>query len=110
MNPLRRAQLQYDDEVPDWEDEATYTPRKLMIKDIIGYEISADYNLLWDLAEKQSIICLSSTGGVGQTIEDDGYREIRFSYNTVFAWKKDDFNKQCRRLNVEFIIPTRENL
>ena len=53
--------------------------RKTMTKNIIGYETSADYELLWDLAENQSVICFTSTSGVGQTLEDDGYREIRFN-------------------------------
>ena len=80
--------------------------RKIMINKITGYVTSRDYNQLWELAENQSIVCLSSHG-VGQTIEDDGYREIIFRVTEVFAWKIDDFVEQCKRLKIEFIVPNK---
>ena len=100
-----------------------------LIRTVKGYATSTDYRKLWELAQRQSVVCLvqhqvqyrwatgqNSVGGnlmdVAQTIAmpDDSGKvwcidiSCRGS-NYVQGFGIDDFAEQCQRANVQWLVP-----
>lgn len=78
-----------------------------------GYKASRDYEALYDAAQKQSVVCF---------VDYHECRDVactlvrRNSYGTeteigargltyIAGMSRDEFVMQCRRYNVEFILP-----
>lgn len=80
-------------------------------RDLKGYATSREYEKLYDLAKKQSVACIVNYGGtecrdIAQTIASHGEVQITargIAY--VYANNRKDFAAQCKRENVEFIVP-----
>ncbi|RJP48775.1 MAG: hypothetical protein C4586_08670 [Anaerolineaceae bacterium] len=92
-----------------------------VIRDITDYSMSEDYELLWDLAQKQSVVCEvdydSRNNDPSKPIRDIAATrshkhrdeivvevEVR-GYGYIYATDKEDFLMQCRRSRLKFILP-----
>jgi hypothetical protein len=83
---------------------------------IEGYKTSKNYELLFQLMQKSSIICIvdfiSGTEkpprDIAQTIysENGSYGIYARGCFSIYAKSKDHFIKECIKYNVEFIEPT----
>lgn len=73
-----------------------------------GYNVSRDYDALYDMARLKSVVCFVDyhecrdiAATIARTGGDVEVSARGISY--VWATSQDDFVMQCRRLNVEFI-------
>ena len=81
---------------------------------IIGYPTSKDYKLLWQLIQKQSVICFMVVQcgtyirkEMYQTLYEGGKLEgVVIGGGLIFAKEEKSFIKQCKRAGLEFIVPT----
>lgn len=86
-----------------------------IIRNLTGYRMSRDYALLWNLAQKQSVVCVCDYGqgtkcrDVAQTIShEDGNPWVGIcarGIEYVSAENLTDFARRCARESVEFIVP-----
>lgn len=83
-------------------------PRLVRLVADHGYNVSRDYDALYDMARSKSVVCFvdyHECRDVAATIARTG-GDVEVSargISYVWATSKDDFVMQCRRLNVEFI-------
>lgn len=80
------------------------------IRNIANYPMSEDYELLFELAQNQSVVCEVSYHGkykdVAQTLFTEDWFEMGIRGLAYFTeTTKDDFIKQCRESKVRFIVP-----
>lgn len=84
---------------------------------IIGYPTSKDYKLLWQLMQKQSVICFMVVQcgtyirkEMYQTLYDPSPKLDGFWIGQGLIYAKDEKSliKQCKRAGLEFIVPTKE--
>jgi hypothetical protein len=74
---------------------------------IEGYKTSKDYELLFQLMQKSSIICIIDARDIAQAIySNESYRIFAKATNYVWEENKDHFIRECVKYNVEFIEPT----
>jgi hypothetical protein len=84
---------------------------------IEGYKTSKDYELLFQLMQKSSIICMvdylnylgeSNKKDIAQTFysEDNFCRICARGITYVWGENKEHFIRECIKSNVEFIEPT----
>ena len=98
-----------------------------LVRNISGYPASTDYGALWEFAQRQSVVCLvrytprhrwatdkdkSDIFDIAQTIAmpDDlgNFWCVDIScrgINYVQGFGKDDFAKQCKKAEVQWLIP-----
>ena len=85
-----------------------------LVRKIRGYKTSKDYKKLFELAQKQSIVCICNYSkncrDVAHTLaERDNTLSVSArgtSYITGFGL--DDFVEQCEKYELEWIIPNKE--
>jgi hypothetical protein len=88
-----------------------------LIRDVTGYTVSTNYSALWDLCQKQSIVCLVDYQGVCvdvahtlARVEPSGlYVEIAargINYLSVWDGDRDAFLRQCERIGLQWLVPT----
>lgn len=88
------------------------------MKSITAYQTSRDYEKLFELMQKSSIICIVDYLGldssrdahisrdVAQTLcRKEDYQISARGIGYIWAETKEDFVNQCARYNVEFIAP-----
>ena len=84
------------------------------IRDITGYATSTDYNLLWDVAQQQSVVCITDMAfSDGYTLRDvcrtlGGNGRVELSCRGtcyVYANDKLGFAASCNLRHVEWIVP-----
>jgi len=89
-------------------DMAVDLPRLVRLAADHGYNVSRDYDALYDMARSKSVVCFvdyHECRDVAATIARIG-GDVEVSARGIsYVWgtSKDDFVMQCRRLNVEFI-------
>lgn len=87
-----------------------------VIRNVTEYQLSRDYDLLFELMHKSSIICIvdcdftkgDSCRDVAQTLCREGGGDYLISCRgTGYVWAEDkeDFVRQCKISNLEFILP-----
>lgn len=86
-----------------------------MIHKISGYATSKDYELLFELMQKVSVICIidyrssdhtSPSRDISQTLcGDDQYQIEARGIGYLWADNKEEFLKYAEMQNVEFIVP-----
>lgn len=81
-----------------------------VVREIAGYQTSKDYKRLWEIAIKQSVLCVCD------------YHECRDSAQTIYdsagvlfvsargvsyicAKSVNEFIEQCQKINLEWVIP-----
>jgi hypothetical protein len=81
-----------------------------VIRDIKGYPTSRDYAKLWELAQKQSVVCVVDFGkdcrDVAQTITNACYTHVSargICYTDGDTVEK--FTAGCARVNLEWLVP-----
>jgi hypothetical protein len=92
--------------------------RLFMINQVTGYETSRDYRRLLELMREQSVICLVDFSRTCRDIAKTFY-EYRPQCKTketfqvqargvayIYDWEEKRFLESCKRLNLEFILPT----
>lgn len=82
----------------------------MIVRNITGYQTSRDYALLWELGQKQSVVCIvdyyEDCRDVRQTIWNGRYMQVSSRGNGyVDGDTAEEFAKWCQRSNVEFLIP-----
>jgi len=84
------------------------------IRNVTGYKTSTDYERLWDLAQEQSVVCITdivfSDGytlrDVCQTLGGKGRVELSCRGTCyIYANEKREFAASCRQRHVEWIVP-----
>lgn len=78
----------------------------------MNYRFSKDYELLWELAQKQEVICYYNDSDrpgctirkLGITQYDKCNDEIKLPGNW-YCDNKEDFERTCKLINFEFLIP-----
>lgn len=83
---------------------------------VTGYETSRDYELLARLMQSQSIVCIVDYDDC-RDIAKTFFQETKLGGETwqvsvrglcyIYVWNKDNFIKQCARINLEFIVPSK---
>lgn len=86
----------------------------MIIRNITGYQTSMDYALLWNLGQKQSVVCIVDYCGdcrdACQTLWNGTSMRVSNSGNCyVMSSSADGFVKRCRCFNLEFLIPNQQN-
>ena len=85
----------------------------MIVSEIKNYPVSRDYAKLWELAQKQSVVCVVDYIGcrdVAQTLfklcrgEWSGDVCVR-GHSYVYGFDKEVFIKQCEGKNLEWIVP-----
>jgi hypothetical protein len=83
-----------------------------VITSITNYKTSRDYELLFELMQKSSIICIVDFQGsrdVAQTLCGDGdYQISARGIGYLWADTREEFLEFCKMINVEFVVPTIE--
>lgn len=86
-----------------------------IVHEVAGYETSRDYELLAQLMQSQSVICIVDCYGgecrdIGKTIftPTNTWQICARGICYIYQWSKDAFVRQCERANVEFIIPMKQ--
>lgn len=88
-----------------------------IVHEVTGYETSRDYEKLADLMQSQSVICIvdyDECRDVAKTMFEKlqtGRAVWQISTRGtcyIYVWSIDGFMKQCKHLNVEFIIPSKQ--
>ncbi|GAF99920.1 unnamed protein product, partial [marine sediment metagenome] len=77
------------------------------ITNITGYKTSKDYERLYELAQLQSVVCITDYSDnlrdICQTLYHDGITELSARGTSyVYARSLDGFVKQCQKNNVEW--------
>lgn len=87
-----------------------------------SYETSKDYNALFELIQKCSVICIVHDDSMyGKTAKKASRAACASIYNNVkktvqisskgrayiHAYDKKDFIKQCKNVDLEYILPTK---
>ena len=85
---------------------------------IMGYKTSRDYALLWKMAQKQSVVCLvdypldtaAVCRDIAHTICHVGVEVSYLNISArgigyVSAETLEEFERNCKAANVEFILP-----
>ncbi|GAF78774.1 unnamed protein product [marine sediment metagenome] len=86
------------------------------IREITGYKTSRDYIKLYELAQTQSIICMCNFGegrarDICRTIFDGNLMEISArGTGYVGAETIKAFIKQCKRYDVEWVLPEAKSI
>ncbi len=88
-------------------------PRLVRLSSDHGYNVSRDYDALYDMAQSQSVVCfvdchecrdvactLVRRNSCG-TETEIGARGLTY----IAGMSREEFALQCRRYNVEFILP-----
>lgn len=84
------------------------------MRDITGYETSRDYATLARLAETQSVVCIvdyqHGCRDVAQTLNCESRYGVNLRISArgityVDAITVEEFERQCRFANVEFLVP-----
>jgi hypothetical protein len=79
------------------------------------YPISRDYEKLWELSQKGSIVCYADYRWGGGAVGRDVCQTEVFGSVTqisargicyVYAESKEDFLSQCEVFNIEWLLPT----
>ena len=68
-----------------------------LIRDLSNYPLSQDYDHLWELAQKQSVVCISDA------------RKLFLTYRPDYIFTKNEFVKACQSENLSFIPPSAQN-
>jgi hypothetical protein len=80
-----------------------------VVRAITGYTTSQDYELLFELMQKSSIVCVVDFQGcrdVAQTLCRDGdYQICVRGHGYLWTDDKDEFIRFCSLINVEFVVP-----
>ncbi len=89
----------------------------LFVKDIVSYKTSTDYYQLWELARKQSVICLVGVGDesfdIARTVFSECDNGIEIScrgLGYIDAHTLVVFVEQCVNNNVRFVVPELEKV
>lgn len=87
----------------------------MTIRDIGGYITSEDYELLFKLAQKHSVICevdyREGYRDIAHTIFDinmsriSNYEIVARGIVYIYATTKEDFIEQCKENHVKFLVP-----
>ena len=77
-----------------------------------NYNTSKDYELLWELAKTQKVICIGYEFDdsikllIAYYDKDDNTRCVKdYDGYCVIATHKEDFVRDCKDLQLEFILP-----
>lgn len=85
-----------------------------IVRDISGYETSRDYAKLWELAQRQSVVCVVDFFGgldtpcrdIAQTIRNPHEVHVSVRGRTyAFGQDAEEFAESCERVNLEWIVP-----
>ena len=91
-----------------------------IVREITGYPTSTDYEALWELAQRQSVVCLVGYRmdynphllDVAQTIAvpDDSGNKFAVDIacrgiSYVQGFGKKDFIEQCQKAKVQWLVP-----
>ncbi len=84
----------------------------MIIRTLNNYQLSKDYETLYELAQKQSVVCIvdyDSCRDVCQTLYISGSNCIEIcsrGHCYIFAENVEEFKALCEHLNIEWIVPT----
>jgi hypothetical protein len=84
----------------------------MTIRNLSNYYLSKDYEALYELAQKQSVVCIVdyfSCRDVCQTLYNSYSNVIEVcsrGHGYIFAENMEDFIAICEPLNLEWIVPT----
>ena len=79
------------------------------------YSLSRDYEKLWELSRKCSVICYANYDwGFGQVVRDVAQTKVFDSVTQIsargidyfYATSKEDFLAQCETFNIEWVLPS----
>jgi hypothetical protein len=80
-----------------------------VVRAITNYNTSRDYELLFELMQKSSIVCIvdyNFARDVAQTLCKCGdYQICARGIGYLWAENKEEFLKYCEMYNVEFVVP-----
>lgn len=86
-----------------------------IVNEPAGYQTSRNYARLWDLAQKQSVVCLvdylMTTGNPCRDVCKTSWDGTTMRMNArgisylAIPRTKAEFIKQCQECNVEWIVP-----
>ena len=80
-----------------------------VVRAITNYNTSRDYELLFELMQKSSIVCIvdyNFARDVAQTLCREGdYQICVRGMGYIWTDKKEEFLKDCKAYNVEFVVP-----
>lgn len=82
-----------------------------MKNELAKYNLSKDYDLLYDLALKQSIVCVvnftATCVDICRTNYIDGVMQVNArGIGYIYAMNKDEFYTQCEMMNLQWLVPS----